>query len=208
MLAGNHQQVHRAGVLQHLPILGCQPGTVPQHQSCQARLATLGVDGNQPLADRVAPGMAGRRQALTVFYRASGANALCQQPCLLIKTVKIEQPGRPLKRDCQAPALPAAYLGPTVPGHTDALGQPGVTRPAVGQIETHPGAGLLWQPNDAPLQPSRLAIERRWQAIIQRPLRTDARPAQAQQEKRQGRRTKWQQHQNQHQHGYQPSSGR
>ena len=161
MLAGNHQQVHRTGVLQHLPVFGRQPGAIPQHQGCQARLAALGVHRHQTLADSVTPGMTSRRQALTILHRAGGTNAPGQQPGLLIKTVKVEQPGRPFQRYGQTPALATAYRRPTVPGHTDTLGQPGVARLAVGQLKTHTRLCLLRQPGYTAFQPSRLAIQHR-----------------------------------------------
>jgi len=105
--------------------------------------------------------MTRRRQTLTILHRAGGANALGQQPGLLIETVKIEQPGRPFQRHGQTPALATAYRRPAVPKHPDALGQPGVARLAVGQLKTHARPCLLRQPGYTAFQPSRLAIQHR-----------------------------------------------
>ncbi|CRN00091.1 hypothetical protein [Pseudomonas sp. 34 E 7] len=177
--------MHGAGVLQHLPLLRPQPGAVTQHQGRQGGLMGLRIGGHQALTQTVAQGVAGRREALAVFHRARGPNALRQQPGLVVDAMKIEQPGRPLEGDSQAPSLPTAHRRPAVPGHPDALGQPGLARPAVGQFKAHAGVRLLRQPDHTPLHPTRLAVQRRAQSVIQCPLRADAGPAHAQQEKRQ-----------------------
>ncbi len=78
--------MHGACVLQYLPVLGGQPRTVPQYQRRQARLAALGIHSHQALANRIAPGTAGWRQALAVLDRAGGANTLGQQPSLVVKS--------------------------------------------------------------------------------------------------------------------------
>lgn len=90
MLPGNHQQMHGAGVLQNLPIRGGQTGAIPQHQGGQARLAALGIHGQQPLTQAIAPRIARWDQALTVLYRAGCTDALGQQPGFAVKAVKIQ----------------------------------------------------------------------------------------------------------------------
>ncbi|KWV83531.1 hypothetical protein PFL603g_00313 [Pseudomonas fluorescens] len=193
--------MHRARVLQHLPILRRQAGTVAQYQRRQARLAALGIHRHQALANSIAPGIAGRCEAFTVFYRCSGTDTLGQQPGFMVNSMEIEQARRPLERQRQAPTFAAVHHWPAVPGHADTLGQPPLAQPAVGQFKAHARTRLLGQADHTPLHPASLPVQGRLQSIIQRPLRAEASPAQPHQEEGQGIGPKRQQHQGQHQHG-------
>ncbi|MNF88753.1 hypothetical protein D3C84_712530 [compost metagenome] len=78
VLPGNHQQVHGAGVLQHLPVFTAEPRAIPQHQRCQRSRSTLGIHCQQPLADAIAPGPPRLGQSLAVLDRTRRTNALRQ----------------------------------------------------------------------------------------------------------------------------------
>lgn len=185
MLAGNHQQMHRAGVLQHLPIGARQPGAIAQHQRRQAALSALRIDRQQALTNKVAPRPARRCQQLTIHHRTGGTDALRQQPGFVIKSIRIDQPGRPLEFDRHAPALTAVDLRTAVPRHPDACRQYRPARPCPLQFETHHALGDTGQTDYLALQPQRLTVQTMNQTVIQRPLRRNTRPGKTEQEQRQ-----------------------
>ena len=90
MLPGNDHQVHGAGVLQHLPVLARQPGTIPHYQCGQPSAPAMGLYRQQALAQTVAPGALGRRQQLAILDRTDGADTPSQQPRLVVEPLDVE----------------------------------------------------------------------------------------------------------------------
>ncbi len=116
VLAGDHQQMHGAGVLQYLPILATEPRAITEHQRCQRALASLRIHRQQALANAVAPCMPGLSQALAILDRAGCADPLREQPGLVVEGVRVEQATRALQLHRQAPAFAAVDRRPGVPG--------------------------------------------------------------------------------------------
>ncbi|MNF93515.1 hypothetical protein D3C84_761940 [compost metagenome] len=116
MLPGDHQQVHGAGVLQHLPILATQPTAVAQDQRRQHTGAAVGIDLCQRLAHLVAPGAPGRLQETTVLDRTGRADTSAQQPGGIVEAVWVQQPGGPFELHRQSPAFTAVDGRATEPG--------------------------------------------------------------------------------------------
>ncbi|MNX89374.1 hypothetical protein D3C86_1213880 [compost metagenome] len=200
MLTGNHQQVHRAGVLQHAPIRHRQTRAITQHQRRQGSLATLGIDCEQALTQAIAPAArpAGGAQQLAALDRAGSANALRQQPGLVIERLWVDQAVWPLEAHRQTPGLAGPQRGAAIPGQTQPRRQLGAPRLGLLQVKPNHSIAHVRQADHPPLQPQRSAIELRRQPVIQRRLRRDAGPTEAKQEKRQRIAAKWQQHQAQY----------
>ncbi|MNI54998.1 hypothetical protein D3C73_1099230 [compost metagenome] len=192
--------MHRAGVLQYLPVFATQPGTVPEHQRGQRAASTLGIHRLQTLADAVAPGPLGWRKAFALLDRPGRPDVLCQQPGLVVERLRIEEPDRALQFDCQTPALPTVHRRPAVPGQAHLPRQAGTPGLDVGQFETHDTVVMPGQASDPPFDPAGFSVQRRRQPVIQRPLRIRAGPTQTEQIKRHRIRPEWQQHQTRHRH--------
>ncbi len=200
VLTGNHQQVHGAGVLQYLPVATRQPRAIAQHQRGQPAFPALCIDRQQTLTNTVAPGRMRGRQPSTVHHRTGRADALGQQPGLIIESIRVNQPTGALELDRQTPALAAAHLRAAVPRHTDQRRQLRPPRRGVRQLETNHALGNARQTDHFALQPQRLAVQPLLQTVIQCPLRRNTRPREAEQKQRQWIGAKRQQHQRQYRH--------
>ncbi|MNF86954.1 hypothetical protein D3C84_694050 [compost metagenome] len=153
--------MHRAGVLQYLPVFATQPGAVPEHQRRQRAVSPLGIHRQQTLTDCIAPGPLGWRKAFALLDRPGRPDALCQQPGLVVEGLRIEEPDRALQLDCQTPALAAVHRRPAIPGQTHLPRQPGTSGLDVGQFETHDTVVMPGQASDPPFDPTGFSVQRR-----------------------------------------------
>ncbi|MNO56018.1 hypothetical protein D3C76_465200 [compost metagenome] len=181
VLARDHQQVHRAGGLQPLPVLPGQARPVAKHQRHQRCLPAIGLDCQQALAQRVAPAAGNRRQQLPGLDRTGRTYPPRQQLRLTVRPMRVEQPGRALQGHRQPPLLARPQRRAVEPAQLQALRQLCPPRAGRVQLETHPLRSPGRQADHLALKPQGAAIQPGGQAVIQRLLRRPAGPTQAQQ---------------------------
>ncbi|MNE72383.1 hypothetical protein D3C80_1683200 [compost metagenome] len=99
--------------------------------------------------------------------------------------MRVEQAVGALEADRQAPTLATEYRWPAKPAQLQPTWQLGAPRVSLFKLEPHHAPTLLGQPDHPALQPHSATIKCRCQAIIQRLLRRNTRPAQSQQEQAQ-----------------------
>ncbi len=179
VLARDHQQVHRAGGLQRLPVLPGQARPVAKYQRHQRCLLAMGLDCQQVLAQRVAPAAGNRRQQLPGLDGTGRTDPPRQQLRLTIRPMRVKQPGRALQGHRQPPLLARAQRRAIEPAQLQALWQFCPPRTGRVQLEAHTLRSPGRQADHLALKPQGASVQPGGQAVIQRLLCGPAGPTQA-----------------------------
>ncbi|MCY1413900.1 hypothetical protein D9M71_293380 [compost metagenome] len=191
--------------MQDAPVTGRKTCPITEHQRCQPTLAALGIDVEQTLTHAIAPCRFSRRQQLPGLHATHGADTPGKQGRLPICEMRIDQAGRALEVDRQAPAFATGQRRRAIPAQLHARRQPGPARGGIGQFKTHRPGTRAGQADHPSFQPECAPIQLGRQALVQRPLRRNTGPAQPQQKTAHGIAAKWQQQKPDHrQHDQRP----